>query len=209
MAATRMIQPVMDNRDKQRTYRALLGKYNLAMKHEFYLQAIIIEYAMIEDRLRSMLYHMGFLANRTAHTVFKRTRPYLSEIVSEYKTENENLQLGISNLSGKTKLIRCVMMWTAYAENAAKNDKFLIALKSQCEGMDVGAVLSALEDISKWSGYRNEIVHALMNKNLDSLDAGLKEKAEEGMRLARLLDNQEKVLKSGNRIRKSVNLPMN
>ena len=209
MSGTPMIQPIADNQDKQRTYRVQLGKYNQAMRYGFYIQAIMIDYAMIEDRLRSLLYHMGFLSNRTARNVWKTTKPHLNEIVSEYKTAKENTSLGITKMRGKSKLIRCVMMWTAYSEVGAKDDKFLTALRSRCEGMDVDAVLTALDDISKWCGYRNELVHALMNKNLDSLDAELQEKAEQGLKLARFLDAQGKILKTGNKIRRSVNLPMN
>lgn len=207
MDNTQLIQPVADNKDKQRTYRTQLEKYNQAMRYGFYLQAIMIDYAMIEDRLYSMLYHMGFLENRTARNVFAKTKPYLSDIVSTYKTANEDTKLGIKNLKGKIKIVRCVMQWAQQPENAAKDGNFLAALKSQCNKMEIPKVLSMLEDIEKWSAYRNEIVHALMNKNLDSLDAELKEQAETGMQLARLLDSRVKKLKSGNRIRRSVNLP--
>ena len=47
-----------------------------------------------------------------------------------------------------------------------------------------------------------------MNKNLDSLSMELKAHAEAGMQLANYFDSQEKLLKKGNRIRKSANLQM-
>ena len=106
----RLISPVADNQDKWRTYKEQIGRYNQAMRFGFYLQAMMIAYAMIEDRLRSLLYHMGFLANRTAVNVWKRTRPYLAEIVKKHKTDNENSQLGIKNISGKKTCALCVAM---------------------------------------------------------------------------------------------------
>lgn len=63
--AERKIAPVKDNLDKQRTYAKQKGRYKSAMSNEFYLEAIMIDYALLEDRFRSMLYHMGFLSNRT------------------------------------------------------------------------------------------------------------------------------------------------
>ncbi len=204
----RLISPVADNRDKQRTYKEQIGRYNQAMRYGFYLQAMMIDYAVIEDRLRSLLYHMGFLANRTAVNVWKRTRPYLAEMVEKHKTDNENSQLGIKNISGKIKLVRCVLQWTQ-EENAAHGDKFLTALKYQCEGIDIDAVLSVLQRVTTWCRYRNEVVHGLMNKNLDSLDKELEPRAEAGMLLARELDKEIKALKRGNKIRRCLNLPPN
>ena len=47
-----------------------------------------------------------------------------------------------------------------------------------------------------------------MDKNLDSLSMEVKAHAEAGMQLANYFDSQEKLLKKGNRIRKSANLQM-
>ena len=202
----RLISPVANNLDKQRTYKEQIGRFNLAMRHGFYLQAMMIDYAMLEDRLWSMLYHMGFLANRTATRVWKRTRPYLVEIVG--KVGEDNSRLGIMNINDKNKLVRCVLQWTQ-EENAAHGDKYLVALKRQCEGVDFAALLSVLQRVTVWCNYRNEVVHALMNKNIDSLDAKLKLFAEEGMALARELDTEIKRFKKGNKIRQCMNLPLN
>lgn len=49
--ANRTIQPVTDNRDKQRTYSEQMGRYARAMRGAFYLEALLIDYAMLEDRL--------------------------------------------------------------------------------------------------------------------------------------------------------------
>ena len=61
---TRLISPVTDNIDKQRTYREQMGRYKRAMQEGFYFEAMLISYATIEDRLFSMLYHMAFRKNR-------------------------------------------------------------------------------------------------------------------------------------------------
>ena len=72
--------------------------------------------------------------------------------------------------------------------------------------MDIGECLAVLDEIDCWRGYRNEVMHALINKNLESLDENIKLQAEKGMQLANRLDNQIKILKKGNRIRKALNL---
>ena len=208
MSSIRKIKPVIDNQDKQRTYREHKGRYKRAMENEFYFEALLIDYALLEDRLRSMIYHMGFLKDRVAYKIKNTKSSYLQEIISTYKDKHENSQLGITNISGKIKIIRCILKWVAYTEEGYPQDKHMTVLKSQCEGLDIDGLLCAFEDLKEWCEYRNEIIHALMNKNLESLSDELKIRAEEGMRLANFFDNQVKLLKKGNKIRKSANLQM-
>ena len=61
---SRRITPVTDNKDKKLTYSHNLKRYNKAMRDGFYFEAILISYAMMEDRLRSFLYHMGLSRTR-------------------------------------------------------------------------------------------------------------------------------------------------
>jgi len=204
----RLILPVSDNKEKHETYRNRIAKYNQAMKYEFYCEAIMIAYAMMEDRLRSMLYHMGFLANRSATTIWKKTKPFLQNVVEEYKNERESKSLGINSLSSKMKLIRCIYLWAENIEGGYESSEFAKVLKTQIEGTDISEVLHILEDIEKWKGYRNEIVHSMLNKNIDSLEIVLEPHAIDGMRYTRALDAQERLLKKGNRIRRKMNLPM-
>lgn len=200
------IAPVKDNKDKQRTYAREKARYSLAMKYGFYLEAMMIDYALLEDRFRSILYHMGFLQNRRSISVWKNARPYFKEIVRQYKTEKENDALGITNISGKIKIVRSVLLWVANTEGGYKDNKHLVLLKSRFEELDIDAFLCAIKEIEEWCSYRNEIVHALMNKNLESIDSEVKEKAETGMRLANYIDSQERIIKKGNKIRKGINL---
>ena len=205
----RIIPSVNDNKDKQLTYQKMIDKYNRAIRDGFFCEAIMIAYAMIEDRLRSMIYHMGFLANRQTLSLYKRTRPFLETCAEGYLDPDEDSRLGVKTLAGKIKIVRCTYLWAENVEGGYETDKFAMVLKSQIEGTDIDAVLTTLSDIEKWKDCRNEIVHAMMNKNFISLEATMEPHAVEGMRMARALDTQEKLLKRGNRIRKRVNLPMN
>lgn len=150
--AERKIAPVSSNEDKSHTYRVQLGKYKRAVQNEFYFEALLIDYAMLEDRLRAMLYHMAFIAKRNDLTVWKKTRPYLQNMVSEYKGEKENDTLGLKNISGKIKLVRSVLLWVNNVETGYQNDKFLVKLKNQCESLDIGGIL---ETLSVQSGHEN------------------------------------------------------
>lgn len=52
----RMIKPVESNTDKAFTYRQMKGRYIKAISEQFYFETLMIDYAMIEDRLRSFIY---------------------------------------------------------------------------------------------------------------------------------------------------------
>ena len=45
--------------EKYRNYKAQFDRLNKALKNEFYLEAIFIEYAILEDRTESVLHHAG------------------------------------------------------------------------------------------------------------------------------------------------------
>ena len=52
----------MKNYKKNQTYAELMEKLNLAIKNEFYYEAIFIAYAIFEDRTESLLRHAGMSA---------------------------------------------------------------------------------------------------------------------------------------------------
>ena len=201
----RRIAPVADNQEKQQTYKDQMRRYSKAMKEEFFFEAILIDYAMLEDRLRSMLYHAAFFANRDKTGCWRKTKPYFQSFVKQFKNEKENDTLGVTNISGKIKVIRSMLRWVSEADATNVKDRYLLHLKNQCESMDIGAILETLDAVQKWCNYRNEIVHALLNKNTASVYAELEAQAENGMQYARLIDSQERILKKGNVIRRSIN----
>lgn len=203
----RMISPVSDNQDKQNTYQTSISRYNKAIREGFFFEAIIIEYAMMEDRLRSFLYHIGLLNTRDSHKAdVKRVKKSLKPIIEKHKESKENDFFSITNISGKMKIIRCILQWSEDEFNEYEDD-YLAALRYQIDKhLDTDEMLNTLQGIRNWCDYRNEIVHALMNKNIASIYSELPDRAEEGMRLCRELDNQVGRIKTGNRIRRKIKL---
>ena len=204
---TRMIKPVSSAKDKQRTYSEQMTRYNKAIRGEFYLEALLIDYAMLEDRLYAILYHMAFIANRKTLKIWKKTKPYLSSIVEKYNDPEEALTISAAKMNSKLKVVRCILRWASTTERSRLETPYLCALQHQCERLDIAVFLSILDKIEQWCSYRNEVIHALLNKNTDSLYSERKTQATCGMEYARFLDSQEKLIKRGNKIRKSVNAP--
>lgn len=63
-----MPYPPISGQDKYDNYKVQFARLNKAIKNEFYLEAIFIEYAILEDRTESVLHHAGlweaYLGNR-------------------------------------------------------------------------------------------------------------------------------------------------
>lgn len=49
----------VDNQQKYENYRVQMGRLKSALRGHFYLEAIFIEYAIMEDRLEAILRHAG------------------------------------------------------------------------------------------------------------------------------------------------------
>ena len=200
----RQIKPVENNKEKQRTYARQLGRYKLALKNEFYFEAMLIVYAMLEDRMLSFLYYTGAIENRSTIKISKKTRKYLKDMVAPFKKNENKVTLGTKNITGKMKIIKAMLVWASKIENT--EEKYLVLLKSLLEGIDIGGTLDVLKSLEPWLDYRNEIIHASMNKNIDSLYEQLGAKVEEGMEYARFIDEQVRILKRDNRVRKKMNM---
>ena len=109
-------------------------------------------------------------------------------------------------MTGKLYIVREAVLWATRVTDGYEGDRYLVALTSQIESLDADALLQTLNDIEQWKNYRNEIVHSLLNKNVLSVEEKMMGIAIRGMDLARELDAHERVLKSGNVIRRSCGL---
>ena len=200
----RLIEPVKSNTEKALTYRQMKGRYSKAMREGFYFEAVAIDYAMIEDRLRSFIYHAGGLNTRNSLKLDNSvSKKFLISLYNDY-TGKKWQGLNVGNISTKYNLIRAVIGWVTNTEGAA--GKYQIKLKYACESLDAEDVLNCFDELEEWCKYRNEIIHALMNKNLSSLYKELADKAEDGMKLANRIDSYVRTVKTGHVIRKSINL---
>ena len=74
------------------------------------------------------------------------------------------------------------------------------------KALDVKKVREVFTRMNKWCSFRNEVIHAFMNKNTESLYSGLADRISEGMVIARDFDNLVKKIKRSRAIRKTLNL---
>ena len=203
----KLIKAVNDRNDKKETYRQQMGKYKRAMSNGFYFEAMLITYAMIEDRMRSFLYYIGaFRREDDQNLNVSITKPLLRNLYYGSEENAKGKKLDINQISSKEHMIRVTLEWVAVQEGVPE-EPYLAVLKKEYEGcLDIGGLLETLDDIAMWRNYRNEVIHGLLNKNLDSLNEELQEQVELGMQYARFIDAQVKALKKNDSIRKTMRI---
>ena len=187
----RQIQPVESRSEKRRTYQEQVKRYNTAIREGFYLEAIMIDYACMEDRLKYMLFYLGLITNESDYQITGNSLRVQSfrEILHEYVSPKE--KLSISSISAKRAIVQGVFCMANADENPANGNSFKSILwKALHDQEHITEILSILKEMEGWCDYRNEVVHALLNKNTDSLYAQLEHQAAAGFKLFRRLDNQ-------------------
>lgn len=70
----------ISNMEKYENYKAQFGRLKRALTNEFYLEAIFIEYAIIEDRTTSILTHAGVF-NPDKHNKLNKKINRIREII--------------------------------------------------------------------------------------------------------------------------------
>ena len=201
---TEQIDSVKNNQEKYKTYKEIMGRLSKAIRAGFYYEAILIEYALIEDRLISYLYHMGIIGEREKLKMGKKRKKELKPILLSYNQKVDNLRL--ANISTKIMIVKTILLWAAETTDDLSRNRYLKTLKSRCESVDVDGIVEILDSLDKWRDYRNEIIHCLMSKNTYSIDSTLKEQVLNGRDYARYLDAQLRIIKKGNVIRKAAKL---
>ena len=202
-----LVKQVKNNADKQLTYRVLLGRYKKALNNGFNFEAMIIVYAMLEDRLRSFLFYSGAFRQRNAKKLnVRKTKKQLRNIYFGSPELASEKKMSISKLSVKIELIRKIIEWINI-DNETSDDVYLKALKTVYEScLDLDGILETLNNIDNWRQYRNEIIHSVLNRNIDWVNSEIKNQVEEGMLYARFIDSQVKLLKRKNNIRVKMNI---
>lgn len=222
MPKQRVISPVETMQEKYETYRAEMARLKGALQQGFYFEAMLIEYALLEDRLRSFVYHAGLLQNRKAshllpgknavrkdfNRIAQRVKTWKLEDGKETGNTSNFERLSVNKISDKIFIVRTIVLWSSELESLPDESRYLQALRGQCESLDAAALLETLDAIDTWRMYRNEVIHRLMNKRMESVQQKLSEQVEQGVQLARQLDAQVTILKKNNRIREAARLPI-
>lgn len=201
MTAETDLPKIADNQEKAKNYRFNMMRFQKAKKEGFYLEATWILYAMLEDRLSSLLYHLGVTAedDRSEVTHSKAIRRQL-RVIFEMK-ENEKYRL--NEFSAKIKWLQKILSWAVSADGPF--DRYSKSLRKKILSLpDQRKSLSETLDFldNHWRLLRNQLMHALMMKNFEGAYSALKELCEDGYSAFRSLDNAVDKIQKGEQLRK-------
>ncbi|HOR84108.1 MAG TPA: hypothetical protein PLO92_08930 [Anaerolineaceae bacterium] len=192
---------VSTNQEKYLSYKAQMARLKKARAEGFYLEAIFILYAMLEDRLSAFLYHAGATNNtREKLTTNKQVRKHLDQISLK---PNQN----VKKISAKVSLMKTLICWSdVYTPEEASKTYPDLLCKQLRRSARKDEIVQSLEDIEAWCGTRNELVHALLKKRLEDQEEALIALVERGVGYCRCFDNFVDSFKLRNTLRRQFNI---
>lgn len=193
----RQFSPVKDNKEKQKTYTEVMAQYKMAVAEGFFGEAMMIDYAVMEDRLRSLLFHMGALISRDS---FRVDNIQFIELFDLNKKTGKNgaVYTEMNSISQKLNIMKKVVKYTI----DHLDDRYCLELWDTVGGeIEILRLLDVLKKIEDWKDPRNEIVHALLNKNTDEVNTRYETICKEGKKLGEYLNTQNKKLKKNPKLR--------
>lgn len=184
------IVSVNDNNEKKITYQELNKNLKSAYENNNYHEIINLSYAMIEDRLKTILDLLYVIEDRN-----KNPYPcdYIDRILRNllnYKDDPDKKKIyKINNISTKLNIIEKII------KSKSDNEYIKDCKKIIDKNIGINVLLNWIEEVRKWTKIRNEIVHCSFNKNIDSLTDNLKTCAQEGYILANCIKKYSNKLK--------------
>lgn len=196
----------LPNSLKAHAYRNQLARYKKAVENEFYLEAVFIACAMLEDRLRAFLFHCGLTDDsRMAITSNKAVNVALGSQLGFKPGKKTRLE----KISQKTDCARNLLKLGPNPPEVepAGSIEFLSALRHNLQQIpDQAQLLAALNEINDWMLVRNELVHDLIGKQPAGISLSLASCAEDGYRLARIIDAAVKALRETPNLREQFSI---
>lgn len=221
MKGNNIMQTIRNGKEKQTAYAHEYRRLKKAFDEEFYLEAIAISYAVIEDRLVSFLHHAGIVSRQNEKlSINGPVSPFVHKLLN--KKNNEAIR--IKDISVKIAIIQGLIHMTkeraVEIDFAVSNDVdkkgprylaqhgYMVTLQEQIvRTVDANAVQDIFGKIEPWRDVRNQLIHALLNKTESSSTEARKECAQNGLILSRSIDNTlVRPFKKDNRIRKKYNI---
>ena len=209
---------VRNNLEKHQQYSKEYSRLNKALALGFYLEAVAIDYAIIEDRLVAFLHYAGIVSrNNPSLKVNQNVYPYMRKLLQRGPTDG----IRVKDISVKMDLIRALLSLTEaeatqidaevaeYAttigrtRHLVKEGYMLDLYRLVNERTNKNSIITIFEDLDTWRIDRNNLIHALLNKTASSSEETKRTCAYHGYDIARELDDMlVKPFKKNNNIRR-------
>lgn len=194
------IETIGSGNEKAGVYSYQMKRYQLAIQHEFYFEAIVISYAMIEDRLLAFLHYAGVIDRRicTQNNQVKqkiRVCEQAKKQINALLNHKEDYTISLDTINSKIRIINALMKLPE--EN---NNPYLNLVRAQIDKtIDREKFKTLFKELKTWLKPRNQIIHALMNKRTHDVLERQSKIAETGYNIGRKLDGFVAKFKTGNK----------
>ena len=219
------MERITTGKEKQDAYRIEYSRYKKALTQQFYLEGLVIGYAIIEDRLVSFLHYCGIVSRDKENLeINKSVYPFIRTLLNK----SENASIKVKDIRVKMDIVQAVLELDAESArriedntkvvidrlNEGKKRKrriltgYMVSLQKKMNNLEKAELLDFLKNqLEPWREKRNQIIHALLSKQVDGVAEAKKELSEQGYELTRVLDNDlVKPTKKGMDIRKKFNI---
>lgn len=161
-----------------------MGRYRRAVKNEFYLEALWVLYAMIEDRTSAFLYCLGFVSeeNRSKQTKTQAIQDEWNDI----RRAMDKKPAGFKNLGHKLDAILMLIEWSKDTEPSSVFQRDIQRKLRRLKTPEL--LISSVLYLNEWRESRNKIVHALFSSRSESAQLKLVALVEEGYEAIRRFD---------------------
>ncbi len=189
MSRTPRINKVSSNMNKHLTYTELNRRKDVSLKNKDYFSVVHYSYAMIEDRLLSILHYLYIIdRNEYPYRLEKKMEKSFTNLLYP-KKENDCSKPNFNNLNTKINALKKIC-------NYKNDDENIVLIKNHLEKvLSVEDFKNDLNSLNKWKGFRNEYTHSIYNKNIEDIDNSIEKQAEDGDKLAKKFDKYSDLLK--------------
>lgn len=188
------LKPVIDNMDKNYTYRTLIEQLDKSIEAGFYFESLFLEFAMMEDRLRSILYYSKVIKKKDSEVPnHPETKEEIKNIFfSETTHHPETHKFDFKSIAEKREMVEVLIKWSnkdIESQNQIQED-----LKMQYQDLEM--YLPVLDAMKDWCAYRNKLIHAIFDKNIESINIELKDRILDGKIIAAELRRLSQTIKN-------------
>jgi len=139
------------NMTKGQQYKAVVLEHNEACKNKMYIAAIMLDYAILEDRLSILLAMLDLLTDND------ETKKYeISNIGKSIAPKVKH-----SMFVGKLKLLQKALN---ISNDPVKNNMIPAEINAKIKILDTQKIQENIKKLLLWAEKRNSLVHGLMDK---------------------------------------------
>ena len=197
------ITAAANGEEKRNSYAIAKVNYKRAISGGFYGEALLIDYAIIEDRLKSLLYYSGAMIEKNDPKVEIDNPDFISAYsltTDDDESGNSTDVISVRDISKKIIIIECMLK---KLEKYSGDDEYYLLMK-RAMGSDeiIKTFRTKISKLKKeWLPCRNEIIHGLVNKNVGDLYEKYQNICDRGMEYADYFDNRIRAFKDHANIR--------